>query len=125
MKKNVSATRRQARMRRHVRVRRRVSGTSERPRLAVYRSIRHVYAQLIDDESGHTLAAASTMDASVRAETSGAKNKSECAAVVGRIVAERAKDAGITNVVFDRGGYRYHGRVRALAEAARKAGLTF
>jgi len=125
MNSNVSAQRRQARLRRHVRVRRRLSGTTQRPRLAVYRSLRHIYAQVIDDESGRTLAAASTLDPAVSSEVSDGKNRTARAAVVGRVVAERSKGAGITEVVFDRGGYRYHGRVRALAEAAREAGLTF
>jgi large subunit ribosomal protein L18 len=102
-------------------VRRRVSGTAERPRLAVFRSLRHIYAQVIDDVSGCTIAAASTLDSGSGASSS----KTEQAKTVGRLVAERSRDAGIDAVVFDRGGYRYHGRVRALAEAARETGLTF
>lgn len=124
MMANTGKKRRQARIRRHKRVRRRLHGTAERPRLAVFRSIGHIYAQVIDDDAGHTIASASSRDASIDGEVSG-KTKSEQAAVVGRVAAERAKDAGVQNVVFDRGGFRYHGRVRALAEAAREAGLEF
>ena len=115
---------RKARLRRHRRVRAKLSGTTERPRLNVFRSLSHIYAQVIDDERGHTLAAASTVDREARTEMNG-KTKTEAARVVGRLVAERALAAGIKQVVFDRGGYRYHGRVRALAEAAREAGLEF
>lgn len=111
-----------ARKRRHARVRKRISGTSERPRLNVYRSLNNIYAQVIDDVAGHTLASASSLDATV--ETKG-KKKTEQAALVGKLLAERALDAGINTVVFDRGGYRYQGRVRSLAEAAREAGLKF
>ncbi len=110
-----------ARRRRHRRVRGRVSGTAVRPRLCVYRSLRHVYAQLIDDASGRTLVAAATVEPGVQAV--GATCGS--AAVVGRTLAERATAAGITRAVFDRGGYLYHGRVRAVADAARAAGLEF
>jgi large subunit ribosomal protein L18 len=109
---------------RHKRVRRRVSGTPLRPRLAVYRSLSHVYAQVIDDVGQNTLAHASTLDPEVRPQLDG-KTKSERAAIVGRVVAERAKAAGIDAVVFDRGGFIYHGRVKALAEGAREAGLVF
>jgi large subunit ribosomal protein L18 len=119
-----SAERRQARMRRHKRVRRRLSGTSQRPRLAVFRSLQHIYAQVIDDSMGRTLAAASTVEESVRGEVAG-KSKRQQAAIVGRVVAERARGAGIDAVVFDRGGFLYHGRVRALADAAREGGLSF
>lgn len=109
---------------RHVRVRRQVSGTPERPRLAVFRSLRHIYAQVIDDTQGRTLATASDMEAGLR--TNGAAGtKKEAAGRVGALVAQRARDAGVTRVVFDRGGYLYHGRVRELAEAARKGGLEF
>jgi large subunit ribosomal protein L18 len=125
MKTGVAVARREARIRRHARVRRRVSGTVERPRLAVFRSLRHIYAQVIDDEAGHTLVATSTLDPALTADLAGTRRRSEQAAVVGRAVAERARAAGITTVVFDRGGYRYHGRLRALAEAAREAGLSF
>jgi large subunit ribosomal protein L18 len=112
-----------ARVRRHFRVRKKVAGTAERPRLAVYRSNKHISAQVIDDRSGRTLAAASTVEKSLR-DAGGTGNKS-AAASVGRLVAERAKAAGVTNVVFDRGGFQYHGRVAAVAEAAREAGLEF
>jgi large subunit ribosomal protein L18 len=113
-----------ARKRRHVRVRRRVRGTPERQRLNVFRSANHIYAQVIDDTQGRTLAAASDLDPDLAADLQG-KKKSERAAVVGRAVAERAKANGVNTVVFDRAGYKYHGRVRALAEAAREAGLGF
>ena len=109
---------------RHARVRRKVSGTSERPRLSVYRSLNHVYAQLIDDGRGETLAAASSLESAVRTHKDG-KNKMGVAEVVGGLVSERAVERGISQVVFDRGGYKYHGRVKALAEAARKGGLVF
>jgi large subunit ribosomal protein L18 len=121
---NVSAQRRQARERRHARVRRHIEGGPDRPRLAVFRSLQHIYAQVIDDAKGHTLASASTIDKQLAGQLSG-KPKREQAALVGRIVAERAKAHGVESVVFDRGGFRYHGRVRALAEAAREAGLNF
>jgi large subunit ribosomal protein L18 len=114
----------QARQHRHERVRRRVVGTTGRPRLNVYRSDKHIYAQVIDDTVGHTLASASTVDLELQATVTG-KNKTEQAKLVGRAVAERAVNAGITKVVFDRGGYVYHGRVKALADAAREAGLEF
>ena len=113
-----------ARQRRHARVRKRVYGTAERPRLCVFRSLKHIRAQVIDDTLGHTLVAASTLDSEVRSELGG-KDKSAQAAVVGDVLAKRAQAAGITNVVFDRGGYKYHGRVKSLADAARKAGLDF
>jgi large subunit ribosomal protein L18 len=113
-----------ARKRRHARVRRSVVGTPERPRLNVYRSLGNMYAQVIDDSRGQTLAAASTVDAAVRGDLAG-KAKTEQAALVGEVLAERSLKAGIGQVVFDRGGYKYHGRVKALAEAARKHGLKF
>jgi large subunit ribosomal protein L18 len=106
--------------RRHRRVRKKIAGTAERPRLAVFRSNRHIVAQVIDDRSGHTLAAASTVESELRSSATG---NVEAAQSVGRLVAERAKAAGVTKVVFDRGGSRYHGRVAALADAAREAGL--
>ena len=117
---------RQARERRHRRVRSTVTGTPERPRLNVYRSLEHIYAQVIDDTVGHTLASASTLDAEVK-KTIGKKGKAkiEEAKIVGQVVAARAKSAGITSVVFDRGGNRYHGRVKALADGAREGGLDF
>ena len=104
----------------HKRIRRKVQGTSERPRLAIYRSLNHIYTQLIDDVSGRTLASASSTEKDLRGGTGG---NVEAAERVGKAIAERAAAAGITSVVFDRGGYRYHGRVKALADAARAAGL--
>jgi large subunit ribosomal protein L18 len=113
-----------ARKRRHIRVRKRVSGTTERPRLNVFRSLKHIHAQIIDDTRGHTLVAVSTIDAEVRAQLDD-KDKTAQAKVVGQVLAQRAQAAGIDEVVFDRGGYMYHGRVKALAEAAREGGLHF
>ena len=115
-------TARAARGRRHERVRKTVSGTPERPRLAVYRSLNHIYAQVIDDESARTLAHASTLDKELKGASG---KKSERAKAVGEAISKKAKDAGVTKVVFDRGGNRYHGRVKALAEAAREGGLEF
>jgi large subunit ribosomal protein L18 len=112
-----------ARKRRHRRIRGRVAGTPARPRLNVFRSNRHLYAQVIDDEKGHTLVAASTMDEPIRQLPGGLTV--EKAAAVGRLLGERALAHGIVRVVFDRGGYRYHGRVKALADGAREAGLDF
>ena len=114
----------QIRLRRKASIRKRVHGTAERPRLSVFRSAKHIYAQVIDDLAGHTLAAASDGDKALEAEVKG-KSKSERAAIVGRVIAERAKANGVELVVFDRGGYKYHGRVQALADAAREAGLGF
>ncbi len=111
-----------ARIRRHARVRRRVSGTPERPRLAVFRSNQHIYVQVIDDAAGRTLAAASDRDAALG---SGSGSKSDRAKQVGALVAQRAKQHGITQVIFDRGGFRYAGRVKILADAAREEGLVF
>jgi large subunit ribosomal protein L18 len=108
----------------HRRVRQKVSGTTERPRLTVYRSINQIYAQVIDDRAGTTLVSASSIDKETRKETKGGGNVAT-AKIIGRIIAERAIAAGITKVVFDRGGYKYHGRVQALANAAREAGLKF
>jgi large subunit ribosomal protein L18 len=113
-----------ARKRRHRRIRMKINGTAERPRLNVYRSLNHIYAQVIDDVAGHTLVSASTVDSSLAADLEG-KSKREKAAAVGKTVAQKAKDAGISEVVFDRGGYLYHGRVKALADGAREAGLKF
>ena len=110
------------RVRRHRRVRKRVTGTAERPRLAVFRSNKHISAQVIDDVSGRTVASASTVEADLRGPSTGNK---DAAAKVGRLVAERAKSAGVSRVVFDRGGFLYHGRVAALADAARENGLEF
>src|SRR5919197_295495 len=114
---------RAARQRRHRRIRVTLTGTSARPRLNVFRSLQHIYAQVIDDTSGTTLAAASTNEPSLRGAVSG--TKTDRAKLVGRTIAERAKEKGINAVVFDRGGYLYHGRVKALADAAREAGLEF
>ena len=110
--------------RKHARVRSKVSGTGERPRLCVFRSLAQIYAQVIDDTTGQTLASASTLDKEIKEQGIANGNK-QGAAAVGKLVAARALDKGITNVVFDRGGYIYHGRVAALAEAAREAGLKF
>ncbi|MGH8833789.1 MAG: 50S ribosomal protein L18 [Actinomycetes bacterium] len=117
-----AGAKRSARLRRHLRVRKKVSGTSVRPRLVVTRSTRHMLAQIVDDTAGRTLASASSMDTGVR-DLSG--DKTAKARAVGKLVAERAKAAGIDSVVFDRGGNRYHGRVAALAEGAREGGLGF
>ena len=114
---------RAARQRRHRRLRVKLSGTTQRPRLSVFRSLQHIYAQVIDDTRGATLASASTREPAVRGQLSG--TKTERARVVGQALAERAKAAGVQSVVFDRGGYLYHGRVKALAEGAREGGLEF
>lgn len=113
-----------ARKRRHLRVRKKIQGTAQRPRFAVYRSLSHIYAQVIDDDSGRTLVAASDLEAEARSARNG-KNKTEVAKLVGELVARRAQESGISQVVFDRAGYQFHGRVKALAEAAREAGLAF
>jgi large subunit ribosomal protein L18 len=116
------ATRGAARQKRHDRIRLHLAGTEGRPRLAVFRSLNHIYAQVIDDASGKTLASASTVEKELKGSKS---TKTEEAAVVGRLLAERAKTAGIGRVVFDRAGFRYHGRIKSLADAAREAGLDF
>ena len=121
---DVNKKKHKARQRRHRRLRARVEGNGARPRLCVYRSLTNIYAQLIDDQQGHTLASASTIDRDVRAQVNG-KSPIEAARLVGQVVGERAQQAGVRQVVFDRGGYRYHGRVAALAEGARAAGLDF
>jgi large subunit ribosomal protein L18 len=113
-----------ARVRRHARVRKNIDGNQERPRLNVFRSVAEIYAQVIDDQSGHTLVAASSVDKELRKKMEGL-NKTEQAKLVGQTVAERAKDKGITAVIFDRGGFRYMGRVKALADGARESGLQF
>ena len=115
-------TARAARIRRHARLRRTVAGTEARPRLAVFRSLTHIYAQIIDDAQGRTLAAASSLEKDLKG---GGGNKTEKAKAVGSALARKAIDAGVTSVVFDRGGNRFHGRVKALAQAAREAGLKF
>ncbi len=117
-----AASRSAARQKRHERIRLTLTGTPARPRLAVFRSLNHIYAQVIDDSTGRTIVAASTLEKDLRAEKA---TKSEEAAAVGRLVAERAKAAGVDKVVFDRAGFQYHGRVKSLAEAAREAGLDF
>lgn len=117
-------TRELARKRRHTRVRKYVSGTPDRPRLSVFRSLAEIYAQIIDDEAGNTLVAASTVDHDLRGQMQALK-KTEQARIVGQALAERAKGKGISKVVFDRGGYRYIGRVKALADGAREGGLDF
>jgi large subunit ribosomal protein L18 len=114
----------EARRERHVRLRKKLAGTKERPRLFVRRSLHHIYAVLVDDAIGHTLASVSTLDPALAA-ASNSKTNLAAAKAVGTAIATKAKDAGISEVVFDRGGYKYHGRVRALADAAREAGLTF
>ena len=120
--KDISSRRREARARRHFRIRKTLRGTPETPRLVVHRSSRHMHVQVIDDLAGHTLVSASTMEADIRGTEGDKKDK---AAKVGALIAQRAKEAGIEAVVFDRGGYKYHGRVAALAEAAREGGLKF
>ncbi|QPK83551.1 50S ribosomal protein L18 [Corynebacterium qintianiae] len=120
--KDISSRRREARARRHYRIRKTLRGTPETPRLVVHRSSRHMHVQVIDDLAGHTLVAASTMEADIRNAEGDKKDK---AAKVGALIAERAKAAGIDAVVFDRAGYKYHGRVAALADAAREGGLKF
>ena len=120
---DIAKARRQGRIRRHRRVRKKIHGTAARPRLAVYRSNKHISVQVIDDDAGVTLAAASTIEADQRAAGNG--GTVAAAARVGELIAERAKAAGITTVVFDRGGFAYHGRIAAIAEAARDAGLEF
>jgi len=117
--------RRRARDRRHTRVRKRIDGTAARPRLTVFRSLRHIQAQVVDDATGHTVAAASTTEPALRKSLPAGGLTVAIAGVLGTAIAERARSAGVESVVFDRGGYRYHGRVKALAEAARAAGLRF
>lgn len=115
-------TRVRRRFRRHLRVRKKVTGTADRPRLAVFRSLRHIYAQLIDDELGHTIASASDVEKSVSSENA---TKTAIGFAVGKQLGERAREKGVSKVVFDRAGYPYHGRVKAVAEGARDAGLEF
>lgn len=118
------STTREARRRRHYRVRQKVSGNGSQPRLSIFRSLNHIYAQVIDDTQGHTLATASTLDAEIKKEAKG-KSKTGRAELVGLLLAQRAAEKGISLVAFDRGGFKYHGRVKALADAARKGGLKF
>jgi large subunit ribosomal protein L18 len=115
---------REARLRRHERVRQKVSGNGSRPRLAVFRSLNHIYAQVIDDSQGNTLVAASSLDPELKKDSKG-KKKTDRAGLVGGLLAKRATEKGISEVAFDRGGFKYHGRVKALADAARKGGLKF
>jgi large subunit ribosomal protein L18 len=122
MPSTISATRRAGVTRRHFRVRKRVTGSTARPRLVVTRSARHIYAQVVDDTRGHTLASASTLDVTLRGAEG---DKSSAATAVGTLIAERARAAGVEAVVFDRGGRKYHGRIAALADGAREAGLRF
>lgn len=120
---NIAKQRRQGRINRHRRVRKKVHGTAARPRLAVFRSNKHISVQVIDDDAGVTLAAASTIEAGQREQGSG--SSVAAAQRVGELIAERAKEAGVTTVVFDRGGFTYHGRIAAIADSARNAGLEF
>jgi large subunit ribosomal protein L18 len=122
MPSSTSGTRRKGLTRRHLRVRKKVTGTTARPRLVVNRSSRHIHAQVVDDTKGHTLVAASTLESDLRSVEG---DKTAAATQVGKLLAERAKAAGIDSVVFDRGGRRYHGRIAALADGAREAGLEF
>ncbi|MCI8342492.1 MAG: 50S ribosomal protein L18 [Firmicutes bacterium] len=117
-------SRAEARIKRHYRIRNKISGTAVQPRLAVFRSNKHIYAQLIDDVAGHTLAAASTMEADIASKLEATSNV-DAAAAVGEAIAKKALEKGISEAVFDRGGYVYHGKVKALADAAREAGLNF
>ena len=121
---NVASNRRQARQKRQVRVRRKVQGTAERPRLSIFRSARHIYAQIIEDASGRTLVAASTVNKGV-ADGESYTGNAEAAKAVGAAIARQALEKNITQVVFDRNGFLYHGRIKALADAAREAGLSF
>lgn len=120
----IQRSREELRKIRHRRLRRRVVGTPDRPRLSVFRSLKHIYAQVIDDTRGHTLVAASTREPEIASQVAGLK-RVEQSRVVGRVLAQRAREKGIVRVVFDRGGYAYHGRVKALAEGAREGGLEF
>lgn len=117
-------SRNESRQRRHLRIRRTVHGSPERPRLSVFRSVAHIYAQVVDDRAGRTLATASSLDPEIRTQAAGVK-KTEAGKLVGQLVARRAKERGISRVVFDRGGYLYHGRVKAVADGAREGGLEF
>jgi len=110
---------------RHKRVRRKITGTTDRPRMAVFRSLNHIYVQVIDDSRGHTVAAASSLEPTVREKIDNGARKSDVSAVVGTLIAERATEQGVKDVVFDRGGFKYHGRTKALADAAREGGLVF
>ncbi|MDH3522712.1 MAG: 50S ribosomal protein L18 [Acidobacteriota bacterium] len=122
---DIAKTKRTRRLRAHLRIRRKVWGTADRPRLSVYKSTRYVYAQLINDDLGHTLAQASSREAEIAARAEGSGSTGSAARLVGETIAERAKTSGVSKVVFDRGGYIYHGRVKELAEGARAKGLEF
>ena len=123
--KSISEVRRQMRQRRHRRIRKRVQGDAERPRLAVYRSLRHLYVQVIDDVESRTLFSISTMDKGAREQLAGTASRMERSKLLGKMLAERAKEKGVEKVAFDRGGYLYHGHIKALAEGAREGGLEF
>ena len=123
--KSKATPRLEGRTRRHMRIRKKVQGSAARPRLTVYRSLNHIYAQLVDDLAGHTLLSVSSRDQAVTAEVQGAKGTVAAGKIVGKALAARAKEKGIVAVCFDRGGYLYHGRVKAVAEGAREGGLTF
>lgn len=123
--KNISELRTMSRRRRHRRIRKRVQGTSERPRLVVHRSLRQVYLQVVDDGAARTLASASTLDRSARERLQGVESRMERSKLVGELLAERAREKGISQVVFDRGGFPYHGHIKAVADGARKGGLVF
>lgn len=116
--------RQQARLKRKRRIRKHILGTADRPRLSVFRSARHIYAQVIDDTKGHTLAAASTLDEAVAGDPE-AKSKIDKAVLVGKLIGQRAKESGVSKIVFDRNGFLYHGRIKAVSEGAREAGLSF
>ena len=120
----MAETRTESRRRRHIRVRKKISGETQRPRLSVFRSLKHIYAQIVDDRAGHTLVSASSLDPELRERVAGV-NRLEQARIVGKRLAEKALSEGVTEVVFDRGGYLYHGRVKALADASRESGLQF
>ncbi|MCB0729663.1 MAG: 50S ribosomal protein L18 [Ignavibacteriae bacterium] len=116
---------RNKRLKNKIRIRKKISGTSERPRIAVYKSLKQIYAQIIDDTKGETLISASSLSKDIEAEIKSAKSKLDKSKVVGKFLAEKAKDKGINSVVFDRSGYRYHGRIKAIADGAREGGLSF
>lgn len=120
----IKRSRKELRKIRHLRIRKKIMGTSERPRLAVYKSLRYIYAQIIDDTKGHTLVSASSLEKEIRSQLKSTKNI-EAAKLVGEVIAKRALEKGIKKVVFDRGGFLYHGKVKALADSARAAGLEF
>ena len=123
---DIAKTRREGRLRRHRRVRKKIHGTAERPRLAVYRSNKHLIVQVIDDDAGRTLCAASSLEKELKGEAAGKRGADvDAAKKVGALIATRAKEKGIEAVVFDRGGFQYHGRIKALADAARESGLKF